>query len=107
MKLKQKFKTTRSFSYFMLTLLVSLSFCVNAQAQSITVKGVITSEDDNLPIPGVSVLVQGTNTGTISDFDGNFSVKAKMGAVLHFSYLGMSEKFVTVKSAEMKVAPTL
>ncbi|GAA4231590.1 TonB-dependent receptor [Postechiella marina] len=77
---------------------------MNAQAQSITVKGVITSEDDNLPIPGVSVLVQGTNTGTISDFDGNFSVKAKMGAVLQFSYLGMTEKFVTVKSAEMKVA---
>lgn len=106
MKLKRKIKTEISIKYFVLTLLVSMIFCANLLAQNTTIKGVIISNEDNLPIPGVSVLVKGTNTGAISDFDGNYSVKAKIGDVLLFSYLGMSDKTLTVTSETLNVTMT-
>ena len=43
-------------------------------AQSREVSGVVTSADDGLSIPGVSVIVKGTTIGTTTDFDGNYSL---------------------------------
>jgi len=96
MKLEQENKTKMSMKYFMLTLLVSLVFCANIQAQNITIQGTITSEEDNTPIPGASVIVKGTSNGAVSDFDGNYTISAKTGDVLVFSYIGMNTKSVTV-----------
>lgn len=45
-----------------------------AWSQGVTVKGVVTSEEDGLPIVGASVLVKGTTQGTITDVDGNFMI---------------------------------
>ena len=45
-----------------------------AWSQGLTVKGVVTSEEDGLPIVGASVLVKGTTQGTITDVDGNFMI---------------------------------
>ncbi len=52
------------------------------------VSGTVISSSDNLPIPGVSVLVKGTTNGTVTDFDGNFSLSANSGDVLVFSFIG-------------------
>ncbi|WPR71086.1 TonB-dependent receptor [Flavobacterium sp. NG2] len=55
-------------------------------AQTNFVKGKVL--DNQGALPGVSVLVKGTTTGTITDFDGNYTIKAKPTDVLVFSYLG-------------------
>ncbi|WP_366182528.1 TonB-dependent receptor [Flavobacterium ovatum] len=67
-----------------------LSFCVmNAQTLQ-NVKGKITG--DGLPLPGVSVLIKGTTTGTVADFDGNYSINVKPNDILVFSYIGFVGK---------------
>ncbi len=59
------------------------------QAQEKSITGNITDQDD-VHLPGVNILVKGTTTGTQSDFDGNYAIQASMGDVLVFSYLGQA-----------------
>lgn len=54
-----------------------------------TITGIVS--DDLGPIAGVTVIVKGTKTGTTTDFDGKYSIKAKMGDILEFSYVGAIE----------------
>ncbi|WP_299062075.1 carboxypeptidase-like regulatory domain-containing protein [uncultured Polaribacter sp.] len=56
-----------------------------------TITGTI-SDEDGLPLPGVSVVIQGTTFGTTTDFDGNYSIKIKKGDVLIVSYIGFEMK---------------
>ena len=44
-------------------------------SQSKTVNGAVKSANDNMPLPGVSIIIKGTNIGTTTDFDGNYSMK--------------------------------
>lgn len=105
MRLNGNLKSRRSCSRLLLfTLIVFFGFCVNAQAQKLTVKGTITSSDDNLPIPGVAVLLTGTSTGAVSDFDGNYTIDANMGDTLKFSYLGMQDYSVKVTGKIINVS---
>ena len=69
-------------------------FPLGALAQSI-VKGTVSDEAGE-PIIGATVKVQGTNEGAITDFDGNFSVKAASDATLNFSYVGYVTQSVKV-----------
>ncbi|MDR7370967.1 TonB-dependent receptor [Flavobacterium aquidurense] len=59
------------------------------------VKGKVTDEA-GAPLTGVSVLVKGTKNGAITDIDGNYTVNAKKGDVLQFSYVGLDTQSVTV-----------
>ena len=52
-----------------------------------TVTGVV-SDSDGLPLPGATILVQGTTTGVTTDFDGNFSINVAEGQILEFSFVG-------------------
>lgn len=63
-----------------------------------TVTGKVTASDDGSPIPGVNVLVKGTNSGTVTDGDGNFSINAASDATLVFSFVGYKTQEVTVGS---------
>ena len=45
-------------------------------------------DDQGIDLPGVSVMVQGTNQGTATDFDGNFEIEVDANAILIFSYVG-------------------
>ena len=63
-------------------------------AQDKTVSGTVT--DDSGPLPGVSVVIKGTQTGTETDFDGKYSINTKEGDILRFSFVGMASKEVTV-----------
>ncbi|MDO7135824.1 SusC/RagA family TonB-linked outer membrane protein [Algibacter lectus] len=64
------------------------------QAQTTTVTGNVTGEGQ--PLPGVSILVKGTATGTVTDFDGNFEIKTDSKGVLIFTYIGFIAQEVPV-----------
>ena len=59
------------------------------------VKGVVR-DDMGVLLPGVNILVQNTNVGTSTDFDGNFNIDVAPEDVLVFSYLGFQDKLVPV-----------
>jgi len=68
-----------------------------AFAQSRTVTGTVTSDEDGLPIPGASVIVKGTTVGTATDLDGRFSLSVPQAAnVLVISFVGNVTQEVTI-----------
>ncbi len=90
-------------NYHFLTIL-ALFFVQISFAQTITVTGVVKSNADNLPLPGVSVLIKGTNMGGTTDFDGKYEIKASEGAVLVFSYVGFATQEIEVTSSTINVS---
>jgi hypothetical protein len=66
-------------------------------AQSLTVSGKVVSSDDGYGLPGVTIQVKGTTSGTTTDLDGNYSVKADSQDVLIFSYVGFKTKEIAIK----------
>ena len=66
--------------------------------QERSVSGVITSAEDNEPLIGVTVQIKGTNSGTISDFDGKYTIQATNGQTLVFSYMGYLPQEIAVDS---------
>ena len=52
-----------------------------------SISGNIT-DDEGVPLPGATIVIVGTNNGTTTDFDGNFTIQANVGDVLSFSYVG-------------------
>lgn len=75
-------------------LLVQVGF-----AQEKTLSGVVSEE--GMPLPGVTVVIQGTQMGTQTDLDGKYSIKAKQGEVLVFSFIGMKDVKHTVGGANV------
>ncbi|MBR5166924.1 MAG: TonB-dependent receptor plug domain-containing protein, partial [Salinivirgaceae bacterium] len=71
-------------------------------AQTHDVKGVVTDEDQ-LPLPGVNVVIKGTTAGTITGGDGAYSIQAADGDVLVFTYIGYSTEEVTVSGNSINV----
>ena len=67
-------------------------------AQS-TVTGVVMAQDEPDPVIGANVMVKGTTTGTITDFDGNFELQASAGDVLQVSFMGYKTQEVKVTGA--------
>lgn len=68
-------------------------------AQDKTISGKVTSSDDGSSLPGVSVLLKGTNTGTVTDIDGVYRLTVPSdGGVLVFSFIGMKSQEVTIGS---------
>ena len=61
-----------------------------------TITGQVTSTEDGLPLIGVTVLVKGTTTGTVTDVDGMYSIEADSDDILVFSYTGMKSQEVSV-----------
>ena len=87
-----KTKFTMILTLFM-ALIVQISF-----AQQKTVSGTV-SDENGLPLIGTTVLVVGTSSGTTTDFDGKYSIKAKAGDVLSYSYVGYATQNKTVGAA--------
>ncbi|CAM3323643.1 TonB-dependent receptor [Zobellia roscoffensis] len=79
-------------------LMIMILLCgFTMQAQSVTISGTVVSADDSQPLPGVNVIVKGTTTGSVTDFDGNYSIVAPdANSVLVFTYLGFTTQEIPV-----------
>ncbi|MBR5168107.1 MAG: SusC/RagA family TonB-linked outer membrane protein [Salinivirgaceae bacterium] len=84
---------------FTMLLVCLLSLGVQQLFAQKSLSGTVISSEDNQPLPGVNVIVKGTTQGTITDFDGNFSLKVPDDAeALVFSFMGMQTKEVPIGS---------
>jgi hypothetical protein len=60
-----------------------------------SINGVV-SDDNGVPLPGANVIIEDTNTGVSTDFDGNFQINASQGQILAISFIGYTTQYVTV-----------
>lgn len=65
-------------------------------AQSVAIKGQVTLAEDGTSMPGVSVIIKGTTTGTTTDNAGRYTINASNDAILVFSFVGMVSQEVHV-----------
>lgn len=65
-------------------------------AQERTISGRLTSTEDGSPLPGINIVIKGTSIGTVTDFDGNYSIRVPIGATLVFSFIGMQTRELIV-----------
>ncbi|MDO3644332.1 SusC/RagA family TonB-linked outer membrane protein [Mucilaginibacter sp. L3T2-6] len=75
-------------------------------AQTHTVTGKVTAKEDGLPLPGVSVTVKGTTTGTQTDVNGHYSLNVPNNAQLSFSFLGYASQLLTPSGDRLDVVMT-
>ncbi len=75
-------------------------------AQERTITGQVTIESDGMPLPGVNIVVKGTNQGAVTDMDGNYSIEASDGDVLVFSSIGFETREIEV-SGDSEINITL
>ena len=100
-------KVTRNFLCYFVVLFYIVAFMKtdNLSASNDTqqfVSGTVTDNGGN-PLPGVTVIVKGTQNAVQTDFDGNYRIKASNGEVLIFSYVGMNSKEVPVTKTTIDV----
>ena len=82
--------------------LAALFLCVGTALAQTEISGTVISSEDKQPIIGASILVAGTQNGTVTDVDGNFKLSAAAGSKLVVSYIGMNSKTVTA-APNMKI----
>jgi TonB-dependent starch-binding outer membrane protein SusC len=77
--------------------LIILMFCLGISnfMSAQTVTGTVLDES-SMPLPGLTVVVKGTTTGAVTDFDGNYSISASNGDILVFSFIGFNTQEITV-----------
>ena len=79
-----------------------------AIAQGVTVSGTVTDASDGSPLVGVNIYIKGTDLGTVTDADGQFTVIADIGDVLTFSYIGFRTQEVEMDGrTEINISMTL
>ena len=100
--LSNQIQTLNSFKRSLCLVLVFVGFQVMGQQ---TIKGTVSDADG--PLPGATVVVQGTNNGVSTDFDGNFTIQANAGDVLELSFVGFQTQFITVAANQNSIAATL
>ncbi len=87
-------------SFFSLMLLLMGNY---ALGQNLTITGAVTAKDDGMPIPGATVRIKGTNTGTQTDALGKFTLSVKPGTSLVVSFIGFQPLTVTPNSQVVNV----
>ncbi len=90
------------FVVFMFGVQLSYASSIEKDGMSVTPQGVsirgTVVDDTKTPIPGVSVIIQGTTKGTVTDINGNFELTAPVGGVLQISFIGFGKQEITVTS---------
>ena len=89
-------KRTKNLCYRLLMMLAVMFFALDVSAQT-TINGQVKDETGDGVI-GASVVEKGTSNGTVTDFDGNFSLKCKPGATLVFTYIGFNPQELPAKN---------
>ena len=88
---------------FVAAAVMSFSFDVSAQSRLVTVSGMVMDENGE-PLPGASVLIEGTNKGQITDVDGRYKINVYSDQVLEFSFIGFkTETFVARSTRTLNV----
>ena len=82
---------------FMLSAFILVLISGTLIAQNIRVTGKVT-DNNGLPAPGVTVMVEGTRTGVTTNADGIFSIEAPANATLHFSFIGLEDQMIPVNN---------
>ncbi len=80
---------------FFYALMLLLFVAVSSFAQTVRISGTVTNEEGQ-SLPGVSILIKGTTQGTVTNTEGKYSLEAKVGDVLRFSYIGFDTQEITV-----------
>lgn len=90
--------------YNLVLVLFVFLFAQSALAQLRTISGVVTEKGSNMPLPEVSVFINQINKGSVTDFDGRYSIKAEnlKGKTVTFSYLGYKD-FIVKLTGENQV----
>ena len=78
-----------------LSIFILLFVTVCSIAQEKTITGTVVDEA-NMPLPGATIVIKGTTTGTSTDFDGKYSISANKGDVLSLSYIGYNNQDVVI-----------
>ncbi|MFD2725195.1 SusC/RagA family TonB-linked outer membrane protein [Hyunsoonleella rubra] len=86
-------------NYYLALMLVIFGL-LSALAQEKAVSGKVVDQN-NLPLPGATILIKGTTAGTTTDFEGNYTITVSQGATLVFSFVGYVSKEITVSSENM------
>jgi len=86
-----------------LSVLLLFGVCLVSAQQNLSVSGVVTDASDGSPMVGVSVLVKGSTTGTVTDVNGKYTLNVQQGSTLVFSYIGMEKQQVQAKSRVVNV----
>ncbi|MCF8363947.1 MAG: SusC/RagA family TonB-linked outer membrane protein [Prolixibacteraceae bacterium] len=89
--MKSKFAKLRIALLMLAMVLVQTTF-----AQQKTINGVVTDADSDEPLPGVTVVIEGTTTGTTTNFEGEYSIDVDKGKTLVFSYIGYNTQKINV-----------
>ena len=84
----------------LLSIFLTLAFGLSSYAQQITGS---VSDDNGIPLPGASIVIQGSSSGTTTDFDGNFSIETSQGSTLVISYVGYESQQIVVGSSPINV----
>lgn len=103
-KKRNKFTNTKHFTIMKakLLLLVFSLLCISMAAQTMKVTGTVADEQGD-PIIGVTVAIEGTSVGTITDMNGKYTIDVEKGKVLVFSYVGLKTKKVKVNKPVIDV----
>ncbi len=75
----------------------------------VTIQGTVKSAQDGSPLPGVSILLKGTTTGTVTDLNGNYSLSAPATGTLVFSYVGFQTQEIVIgtqRTIDVELKPT-
>ncbi len=81
----------------MLSLILVALLAISGYAQQGAVSGTVTDAEDGMGLPGASILIQGTTTGTTTDIDGKFSLMVGPNTVLEISYVSYVTQVITVQ----------
>lgn len=89
-------KSKKSIQVFFPVLFCLLFLSINGSAQGLLLQGKVTDAANGEPLPGVSVLIKGTFTGTATNIDGEYTLQVQPGNVVEFSFLGYKSQSFTV-----------
>ena len=97
---------TKKFKYEKNTKYSIFIVCLNYIWSKLYILVVVTDEN-GVPLPGANVIIEDTNTGVSTDFDGNFEITASQGQILAFSYIGYTTQYITAAGQSgLKYIPT-
>ncbi|MEP3389618.1 MAG: carboxypeptidase-like regulatory domain-containing protein, partial [Reichenbachiella sp.] len=81
----------------LLSMMCSLVLLYGAQAQERTISGKVSSAEDNSTLPGVTVVLKGTTSGTTTDLDGNYKLAVpETGGTLVYSFVGLTTEEIEI-----------